>query len=152
MSPDLDDSHTLEEAVEEAAKKFGLSQAKDLPTHALPSRALMGKSPPWVMRVRSAEVAQHLSIVDEVILRHVDWTELLDIAVGRHPFATKGASIFGGSNQNSRVGDPEEDEVKVDEERDTVKAVIDRFNTVRIHAMLDIVLVPVGLTFLLLLL
>ncbi|ORZ34950.1 ras guanine nucleotide exchange factor domain-containing protein [Catenaria anguillulae PL171] len=89
----------------------------------------MGKSPPWVMKVRSAEVAQHLSIVDEVILRHVDWTELLDIAVGRHPFATKGGSIFGGSTRNSRAGDQEDEQEKAEDERDTVKAAIDRFNT-----------------------
>ncbi|KNE67252.1 hypothetical protein AMAG_12321 [Allomyces macrogynus ATCC 38327] len=76
---------------------------------------------PWVMRVRSAELAQHLSIVEQVRVRRIDWTELLDVAVGNHPLARATGNLFGGA-AGTVVGPP--DDV------DNVRHVIEWFNLV----------------------
>ncbi|KAI9183411.1 Guanine nucleotide exchange factor lte1 [Blastocladiella emersonii ATCC 22665] len=120
-------------ALAAAAEALGISQAEDLPIGALPSLRNPSKQPPWVMRVRSAEVAQHLSIVDQVVIRNVDWTELLDIAVGRHSFVRRGRAMFSGSMASggstpSGAGLGGEGDEEYDP-HDNVKHVIDRFNT-----------------------
>ncbi|KAJ3361983.1 hypothetical protein GGF31_001839 [Allomyces arbusculus] len=84
---------------------------------------------PWILRVRSSEVAQHLSIVEQVRVRRVDWTELLEIAVGRHPLARSGSrGVLFGATIGRRNADEEGDEEEA-ERHGNVREVIDRFNT-----------------------
>ncbi|KAI9224123.1 hypothetical protein BC828DRAFT_402522 [Blastocladiella britannica] len=110
------------DALAKVADRLGIVPAANMPESALPSAPrASGKHPPWVMRVRSAEVAQHLSIVDQVTMRQVDWTELLDVAVGRHTFAKRGQSMFTGAV-------PSTTDAPAESGADDIKRVIDRFN------------------------
>ncbi|KNE63458.1 hypothetical protein AMAG_08583 [Allomyces macrogynus ATCC 38327] len=117
------------EAMHDMAKSY---------THAAGPAAHFGRAlgfhsgtMPWILRVRSSEVAQHLSIVEQVRVRRVDWTELLEIAVGRHPLARSGSRgmLFGATmarRNADEVGDDDEEEAA---RHGNVREVIDRFNT-----------------------
>ncbi|KNE64650.1 hypothetical protein AMAG_10007 [Allomyces macrogynus ATCC 38327] len=115
------------EAMHDMAKSY---------THAAGPAAHFGRAlgfhsgtMPWILRVRSSEVAQHLSIVEQVRVRRVDWTELLEIAVGRHPLARSGSrGMLFGATMARRNTDEDEDEDE-DVRHGNVREVIDRFNT-----------------------
>ncbi|KAL7748576.1 Guanine nucleotide exchange factor lte1 [Sorochytrium milnesiophthora] len=80
---------------------------------------------PFLLKANSTELGRYLSLLEQVAIRRVKWTELLDIAVGRHEYLKKmgkRGSIGGAWNATGT------EEENADNAKYGIKGVIDRFN------------------------